>query len=146
MTEEPSPSSPAAAVETGTAANTAAMGFRTLGGIAFLACPVLAGLLGRSPALLLAFIFVLVILKPISGRVLWASNVREKGAGVLAPMLLATLMVQCILAAVLFLLGRAAGAVVGYGKPSEVLEPFDGTLVIATFLLGLILGELRKDG
>lgn len=136
MTEDP--------ITVAQAKGSAALTLQTLGGIAFLACPLLSGLLGRPPAVLLAFVFVLFILKPISGRALWISNVQEKGPGVLAPMLLATLMVQTLLAALLYFLGRAAGAVMGYGKPSESLEPFDGGLVIVTFLLGLILGELRR--
>ncbi len=96
--------------------------------------------------MLLAFIFVLVILKPISGRVLWISNIQEKGTGVLVPMLLATLTVQTVLATVLFLLGRAVGSVAGYGKPAAALEGFDWALVFVTFLIGLILGELRREG
>jgi len=130
----------------GDGVSSGAIFIQTFGGIAFLGCPLLAGLLGRPPAILLAFIFVLVVLKPISGRTLWISNVQEKGTGVLAPMIVATLTVQGLLGALLYFAGRAAGSAVGYGKPALALESFDWGLVIATLLLGLILGELRREG
>lgn len=128
----------------GAPASQASISLKTLAGLILIAGPLSAGAMGRPAGIAALFAIGFSIAKVVTGRELWNQMLTERGPSALPAMISATIVVQSLLVAVLFLIGRGLGAVFGYGKLADVLGRFDFILVSLVLALGVGAVEVAR--
>lgn len=107
-----------------------------VGGLTLLTAVLIAGVEARPALIILPMALIWIVSKVAAAWSVWVSNVEAKGAGVIAPMVTATVMVQLLFVAIFYSVGRLVALAQGVEPHQGGLEGFDGRLLAVALILG----------